>query len=63
MLRENMYLPVKAMPLKSSSNKKLDKKSRKEKAEGRVIAVMMGTASVPNIPRCLNPNTNYQQPD
>jgi ribosomal protein L25 (general stress protein Ctc) len=51
------------MPLKSSSSKKLDKKSRNEKAEGRVIAVMMGTASVPNIPRCLDPNTYYQQPN
>jgi hypothetical protein len=41
MLRENMYLPVRAMPLNSSSNKKLDKKSRNEKGAECVVVVMV----------------------
>jgi hypothetical protein len=41
MLRENMYLPVRAMPLNSSINKKLDKKSRHEKGTDCVVVVMV----------------------
>jgi hypothetical protein len=41
MLRENMYLPVRAMPLSSSIKRKLDKKSRNENGAEWVVVVMV----------------------
>jgi hypothetical protein len=41
MLGANMYLPVRAMPLNSSSKRKLDKKSRNEKGTDCVVVVMV----------------------